>query len=137
MVDVTVTATEVLDASDTTVIAGHFGEAVTAGQTVYLKASDGLYWLADADASADTAAAKGIAMNGGAAGQPCEVGIGGTVDPGFTVTVGTIYVLSGTAGGIAPVADLASGDYVTIVGVGITASSLKLLMIVSGVAVPA
>ncbi len=137
MVDVSVTATEVLDASDTVVTNGHFGETVTAGQVVYKKASDGLFWLADADDTSATATVAGIAMNGGAAGQPAEIAIGRTIDPGFTVTVGEIYVLSGTPGGIAPVADLASGDYVSIIGIGITASSLSLEPLYnSGVQVP-
>lgn len=137
MADETVTATEVLPATDTQTVDGILGATVTAGQMVYLDSTTSTYKLADADASATTAAAKGIAMNGGATGQPVKVAIGGTLDPGFTVTVGAIYVLSGTAGGIAPVADLAAGDYTFIVGVGITASSLRLILNNSGVQVPA
>ena len=136
-VDATVTAAEVLPAADTQKLPVTFGTTVTAGQLCYQDSSDSSHAkLSDADASAATAAAKGIALNGGADGQPGELAIGGTIDPGFTVTVGEIYVASGTAGGIAPVADLAQGDYVFIVGVGLTASSLKLLMYSSGVQVP-
>ena len=87
-------------------------------------------------ASATTAALAGIALNGGANGQPVKVAVGGSLNPGFTVGVGSIYVQSATPGGIAPVADLTTGMYSTIVGMGLTASSLKLLCQNSGVAVP-
>jgi hypothetical protein len=136
MADVTVTAAEVLPDAGTQTIQGILGATVTAGQTVYLDASTNTWKLADANASALTANCKGIAMNGGVAGQPVTVCNGGTLDPGFTVTVGTVYVLSATAGGIAPADDLTTGMYTTILGVGITASQLKLQILASGVAVP-
>lgn len=135
MADVTVTAANVQKASDTLIDYGILGATVTAGQTVY-KDANGVYQLADANASATTAAVTGIALNGGASGQPVAVAIGGTLNPGFTVTVGAVYVLSATAGGIAPVADLASGWRTGILGVGLTASSLGLILYRSGVAVP-
>ena len=135
MADVTVTAAEVLPASGTTYFDALLGATVTAGQSVYIDSS-GLVQLADADASATAAQAKGIAMTGGAAGQPCRVAISGNIDPGFTVTVGEIYVVSATAGGIAPVADLATGMYPHILGFGTTASNLKIINQFAGVAVP-
>jgi hypothetical protein len=137
MADVSVTATEVLKTSATVVDSGGvFGETVTAGQVVYKLSSDGKWYKADANLSAAAAALKGIALNGGAANQPAVIAIGGTIDPGFTVTVGTVYVLSATAGGIAPAADLATGMYVGIVGVGLAADTLGLIIYSSGVAVP-
>ena len=135
MADVTVTAAEVLPLNSTT-RTGLAGAAITAGQTVY-ESSSGTWVLADANASATAAATQGIALNSAASGQLVTVAIGGTIDPGFTVTVGTIYVQSATAGGIAPAADLASGHYVTIIGVGETAARLQLLFHRSNVAVPA
>lgn len=136
MADVSVTAAEVLPDSGSVLIDGILGATVTAGQTVYLDSSTSTYKLADANASALTSTVVGIAMNGGATGQYVRVCKSGTLDPGFTVTVGTIYVQSATAGGIAPAADLATGYYTTILGVGITASQLRLIMVNSGVAVP-
>jgi hypothetical protein len=137
MADVTVVATEVLADSGTISTDGILGATVTAGQTVYLDTTTNTFKLADANASAATATVKGIALNGGVSGQPVKVAIGGgTLDPGFTVTVGTVYVQSATAGGIAPVADLASGHYVCVLGVGITASQLSLVVKNAGVAVP-
>lgn len=135
MADVSVTATSVAVASDTVIERGFAGATITAGQTVYLSSS-GTWLLADANASATTANVQGIALNGAASGQPVAVAVGGSLNPGFTVTVGAVYVLSATAGGIAPVADLATGWYTGIVGVGITASNLRLIMFRAGVAVP-
>jgi hypothetical protein len=136
MADVTVTATNVVKASDTVLLDGILGGTVTAGQTVYLDTSTGTYKLADANASAATAVVAGIAMNGGGSGQTVRVAVGGTLNPGFTVGVGTPYFQSATAGGICPAADLASGMYTTVIGVGLTASSLKLIISNSGVAAP-
>jgi hypothetical protein len=78
----------------------------------------------------------GATITAGQAGIVCT---GGTLDPGFTVDPGAIYVLSGTAGGIAPAADLAAGMYSTALMIGITASKAKLLIPHgrSGVQVPA
>lgn len=135
MADVSVTATAVVPASDTQYADGILGAAVTAGQSVYYDSATGTYKLADANASSTTAATAGIAMNGGAIGQPVKVAIGGSINPGFTVTPGAVYVQSATAGGIAPVADLASGHYPVIIGIGTTASNLKLSMFRGGVAV--
>lgn len=135
MADVAVTATSVAKAADTEFIDGYLGGTVTAGQPVYLD-SNGTYQAADANASATTATVAGIALNGGASGQPVKIARAGTLNPGFTVTVGAVYVQSATAGGIAPVADLATGWRTTVIGIGLTASSLKLVLSNSGVAVP-
>lgn len=136
MADVVVTAAEVLPGSDTTYFDGTAGATVTAGQTCYLDSATNTLKLADANASSATGTVKGIAMHGASSGQPLRLAVGGSIDPGFTVTVNTIYVQSATAGGIAPAADLASGHYGCIVGWGITASSLKLIMNNSSVATP-
>ena len=64
-----------------------------------------------------TAAARspqGIALNGASANQPISVQRGGSITIGATLTAGTAYYLSGTAGGIAPEADLASLDELTL-----------------------
>jgi hypothetical protein len=56
---------------------------------------------------------------------------------GSIITAGTIYVLSSAAGGIAPAADLGASDYVTILGVGKTATVLSVHIHASGNQVPA
>lgn len=135
MADVSVTATSVAKTATTRIINGFLGGTVTAGQPVY-QATDGTYLAADANASATTSTCAGVALNGGASGQPVAIAAGGTYTPGFTVTVGAVYVVSATAGGIAPVADLATGWYTSILCVGITVSTVQLVLVNSGVAVP-
>jgi hypothetical protein len=41
---------------------------------------------------------------------------GGQITIGATVTAGTVYYLSGTAGGIRPAADNTTGDYPQVIG---------------------
>lgn len=140
MPDISVTAANVSAGADANIERNYlFGATITAGQAVYLDESQSpARWeLADTDSTATTAAASGIALNGGADGQPAAVQKGGVINIGGTVAVGTVYVLSGTAGGIAPVSDLASGDWTTIIGVGLTTSTIRLAFLASGVQVPA
>jgi len=103
-----------------------YGETVTEGQAVYLKAADGLYWLTVVTA-AESAQIAGIAMTPGAAGEKGTIATKGDFECGAATTLGEIYVLGGAAGAIAPVADLASLDYVTIVGFGQAATNVMLL----------
>jgi predicted transcriptional regulator len=135
MADLTITAANVVKYSGAFSRSGTAGEDITAGEAVYL--SGGEVMLAQAD-DEDTDAAVGIALNSAADGQPVSYLVAGGLNPGATVTVGTVYVVSAAAaGGIAPLADLASTEYVTILGVGTTTSRIDVNINVSGVAIPA
>jgi hypothetical protein len=136
MADLAVTAANVVKGSDAVILNGTLGATVTAGQTLYLDTTTNTYKLADANASATTAVLAGVALNGGASGQPVQLVVGGSYNPGGTAVVGTIYVQSGTAGGIAPSTDLVSGWFTSIWGIGTTASNIKIVNLNSGVAVP-
>ena len=138
MADLSITATEVLAGAGADTENGIAGEALTAGQVVYKLSTDKKFYKADCDSAGKTSV-YGIALNGAAAGQPVSVQKSGSITIGATAapTVGEIYVLSGTAGGIAPEADLASGDTVSILGVGESASSIQLRINNTGVVVPA
>lgn len=121
MADLSITAANVVKGTGAVPDASKVaGETVTAGQTVYLKASDNRWWKSQADATSTEAAASGIALNGASAGQPLVVQTAGEITIGATVAVGGVYVVSATAGGIAPVADLASTNYLTVIGYGKT-----------------
>lgn len=92
------------------------GEAIaTIGMPVYIKASDGKVYKCDVNASAEAALCVGVAMHApAAADQPLDVAyFDPDYTPGFTLTKGIIYVPSATAGGIAPVADVVSGWYLS------------------------
>lgn len=135
MSDLSITAANVLARGGATIVDGTLGETGTAGQVAYLDEAAGTWKLADCDSG--TAAARspgGILLNGGAAGQPVKVLTKGPITIGATLTEGVAYYLSGTAGGICPVADLGSGDYPTIIGIAKSTSVLDVLIHESEVA---
>ncbi len=128
MADITVTAASVRRGSGYTETTGLSGEAITAGQLVALDESDGYYYLSDCD-HATTARRKitGVCLNNAAgAQQAITVQTAGIFTVGGTVAVGVIYIMSGNAGGIAPVTDVAASDTVSILGVGVTTGTIKL-----------
>lgn len=125
MADISITAANVVAGGNAKTVEGTAGAAITAGQVVYLDTAAGTYKLADCDSA--TAAARspaGIALNGAASGQPVRVLKSGNVTIGGTLTTAVGYYLSPTAGGIAPIADLSSGDYPTLLGFARSASVL-------------
>lgn len=119
---------------------GLAGEALAAGDVLYLLATDGKLYLADSNDTAAKAAAIGVAVNTAAAGQPVSYATGGeiTVDAGlFTIPgVGGILVLSPTAGKAMDVANLLAADYVTILGWVTAANKFMLAITRSGVVKP-
>lgn len=128
MADLTITPGNIQEGTGAQVVSGTAGAVITAGQTVYLDSSDNTYKLADANSTAAAAQAKGVALNSApASGQPITVQYAGNMEFGAIITEGEIYVVSATAGGIAPEADLASGHRVTIVGVGVSTTEIKLI----------
>lgn len=112
------------------------GATVTAGQALYTDpAANFVAKLAQCDGEAREAQVVGIALNGGAAGQPVLVLTAGPLE-GCEAEVGVVYVLSGTAGGIMPVEDLVDDDYVTVLGIGVAAGVMMVDIQASGVQVP-
>ena len=132
MSDLTITAASVKAVAGSINSTGTSGQTITAGQAVYRDATDNKIKLADANSSLAVAAAVGISLHGSAADQPIDWVQGGDIDLGATLVPGTIYVASGTAGGIAPSADIASGWWVTTLGVATSASNLKISVFASG-----
>ncbi len=120
MADLVLTPANVAASALAVRISGFAGAAITAGQTVYEDVVDldafsrPKFKLYDANAAITTAmlgSVRGIAENTAGVGQALSVVI---ADPAFThgltgVTKGDVLIASATAGGIAPVADLASG----------------------------
>lgn len=137
MADLVITGTSVVKGTGATTETLTAGAAITAGQSVYKDASDAnKAKLTDADSA--TAAARvfyGLALNGAASGQPVVVQTGGIITIGATVAVGVAYYLSDTAGGICPFADLESGDYPTIIGIGVSTTQIKIGPLAAGVVI--
>lgn len=128
MADLTITASQILEGADSDRFDGIAGEAVTAGQTLYLATANNRLYKADADTQAK-ANVKGIALEGAAAGQPVSVQTRGTLTlgAGAAPPVGTVYWLSSTAGGICPFVDLdAGGMYGTYLGTAGASNTLIL-----------
>jgi hypothetical protein len=113
------------------------GATITAGQLVYVDtAAANVLKLAQADGTVLEATLKGVALCGAATGQPCVIAVSGDYNPGATVAVGTIYIVSAAAGAICPAADLASSSYCSIFGVATTTSNIKISIFNSGVEKP-
>ncbi len=137
MTDLAVTAANVLPSGTSPVVTdGVAGATITAGQVVYLDPTARQYFLSDSDSA--TAAVRqpaGIALNGASAGQPLRVQSKGDIVIGATMTAGLVYYNSKTAGGIAPLADIASGGYACTIGIAKSTTVLALGINYSGVAV--
>jgi hypothetical protein len=123
MADITITAASValVSGQKATVTAGG---TVTAGMPVY-RAADGHYEAARGNA-ATTDAVEFMSLNGASDGQPLSVALpGAVVNMGATLSLAKVYVLSETAaGGVAPVDDVLTTTYVTVLGVAQTTANM-------------
>lgn len=108
------------------------GATITAGMPVYIDAADGLVKIADNNVSAALATTVGIALVGASSGQPIVYQTEGDINLGATLTVGEVYIVSATAGAIAPIGDV-STNYVSVLGVARTAALLQLKINNAGV----
>jgi len=118
---------------------GIAGETITAGQVLYKSSADQKLYKAEANDTLAKAAVVGVALNGASAGQPVdyvnkdkELALGSA-----TLVVGTVYVLSATAGAICPVDDLVTTDRVTVIGVGVAANKIHLAIAATVAEIPA
>lgn len=127
------TAANVLQGSDASVIQMTAGATIIAGNVLYKDTADSDKVKLAIDTSSAAALVVGIALNGAVDGQPITVQTRGDINPGGTVVVGQIYVVSSTAGAISEVDDIVTGDWVTILGIGRTSTALPLNIRVSGV----
>jgi len=117
MADISITATAVTAAINRGTTTAAAGATITAGQTVYLDPATGRWLLADCDSATVPARVPvGVALNGGAIGQPITVKTSGDITMNAVLTVGLGYYQSPIAGGIAPIADILSGDLLVLLG---------------------
>ena len=127
MTDLSITAANVIAGSDAVRENGTSGATITAGQAVYKSSSTGRYLLADNNsATVEARRASAIALNGASDGQPITVQRAGDITIGAMMTAGVAYYLSDTAGGICPVADVGSGEYVCLIGIAKSTSVLAI-----------
>lgn len=136
MADLSITAANVVAGANAKTKQGTAGATITAGQTVYRDPTDDKFKLADCDsATAAVRKTSGIALHAAANGQPLLVHTEGPITIGAVLTPGVAYYLSGTPGGICPVADLNAGDFPTIMGIATSASVLDVKIHFSGVSI--
>lgn len=136
MADLTQTAANVslTDVTGVVLSPAKAGEAITQGNPVYL--SNGKYYKADS-ATAASAKAKGIALTPAATDEQFALAASGTtVDVGATLTIGETYCVSATSGAIAPIADIGSGEFPTILGTATATGKLPLNIVPATVAKP-
>lgn len=126
MADLTITVANVVKNSTGYEDAGTFiaGETITQGMPVYLDSSSVAYKCDANVASGAKANCIGVAMNSALAGQPVTVGKG-QIAFGSIITTAKVYVVSETAGGIKPIDDQASGDYLCELGVGLSSTVME------------
>lgn len=104
-------------------VAGTAGENVTAGQIVYFKVSDGLWYKTDADSASTTDLIQlGVAQSTATTGNPI---VSGVMLRGITalqsgLVAGTLYYLSNTAGAISS----STGTIERVIGQGVTTTTL-------------
>jgi len=136
MADLSVTGSGVVASASAKTNVGTAGATITAGQPLYEDSSDG-FALKPAQGDATKNKVVGIALHGASDGQPVKYIISGQLTAGATLVLGQTYVASAAAaGGIAPISDLGTGAYPTILGIAITTAILAVNIQVGGVAKP-
>jgi hypothetical protein len=137
MADLSITAANVaLGAATTPTQTIQVGESVTQGMPLYF-ATDGKWYQCDANDGVAKAVVGAIAISPGGtdgyilAALPTGSPGRSLVNLGATLAVGTVYCVSATKGRIAPVADLTTSDYVSVIGVATTTALLDFQTCVS------
>lgn len=135
MADLTVTAASCVPGSNSRQAVGIAGETIAAGKPVYLSSTTNLWMLADSNsATAEARTPGGIALTGSSLNQPIVVHTKGLLTLGATMTANTPYFLSDTPGGICPIADVGSGEYLAQIGLSTSTTVLDVLIHTTGVA---
>lgn len=136
MADLVLTASSIVKGSGAQTAQGTAGAALTAGMVLYLDSATTTLKPADANLSAAASTVVGIALHAAAVNQPIVYLTAGNLTTNAVLTAGKVYVLSATdnSGAIAPVADLASGWFTSILGYATTTTNLVVGIINSGTA---
>lgn len=111
------------------------GEAVTQGQPGYRDESDGKYYVGDADNAAKDDVVVIFLTPASLDGYAVAAFADSKINLGATLVVGTAYYLL-ASGAIGLHSDIASADYVTLLGIAETADLLAFNPQASSVAKP-
>ena len=131
MADIAITGTSLPQPSNPFVLlSGVAGQNLTAGQCGYVKAADGLIYTSKSK-TAGAMQVTGIIMDTVSTGAAVRLLKSGNLNINAVAVVAVPYVLA-EDGGIAPAADLATGDTTVVIGVGITTTQILVSIINSG-----
>jgi len=109
-----------------------YGATISAGQTLYRDATDGLYKLADCNDTTATAEIRGVAITPGVSGGYGYIAKSGSIIlVGTTMAVGTTYYVGQTAGSIDPT--LTTSDKTSRVGDAATTTQMDLAIKATGI----
>ncbi len=128
MADYSITAANVLQSSGATIVTGIAGATITQGQVLYKDTADSnKLKLADANGSATIRLVAGIAVSAASPGQPVSyITKDPQFTPGYTIGAGEVPMLaSDTPGASAPDSDATTGDFVTVLGIGIGSDKIN------------
>lgn len=136
MADYTIAAGDVVPGADATTIDGECGEAINAGESLYLDTTANQWFKTDVNVSAAKAKVGGIAISStDAAKQRVGIQTSGTLAVGAVLGLlaGEFIISSATAGGLAPSADLASGWFSSLAAIGKSTTEIIVIPKPSGV----
>jgi hypothetical protein len=137
MADLVITPGSVIAGANATKVQGIAGETILAGQPIARDSVTRKLLKADNNAAnADLRTPIGIALHGASLDQPLMIQTEGDINLGAALTVGVPYFLGDAPGGICPLADLTSGEFVNLLGIASSAANLKMKILVSTAAVP-
>ncbi|MBY3255576.1 hypothetical protein HFO09_07705 [Rhizobium laguerreae] len=135
MADLVISSGLVVAGADSSAVSGVAGETIAAGKAVYQSSTTKKWMLADSNsATAEARQAKGIALNGASLNQPIAIHKGGDLTIGATLTAGQALYLSDTPGGLCPLADVGSGEYLCLIGLAKSTTVLDVSIQFPGVA---
>lgn len=130
--DISQTPADVLEVSDVKTKVGTAGGTITQGMPLYKNASDKKLYPAVAT-GADEAECVGIALTASSLDQPVVYATSGIIDVGGTIVKGSMYVVSPlNAGGILLDTDLASGNYISLLGPAVSSTNLLVCLANTG-----
>ena len=132
MAALTITAALCVGGTNSSRDFGTAGEAITAGQAIFLSPTTAKWMLSDNNGTG-TRQVHGIAMNGAALNQPIAIHKSGTITIGATLTAGLDYWLGSTPGSIGPRADVTTG--MDPIKIGIASSTTVLSVDIQDVGV--
>ena len=113
------------------------GEALDAGEVIYIDSTTGKAMKAVNNDTAPKAEVVGLVVNSADADQPVAYVASGEVEVGVVLPAsGHLLVLSSTAGALADSGDLTTGQHVTLIGWSTATNKLKLNIVKTGVTAP-